>query len=111
MTNSLTITYRGVKTRINGLPDEPVREWDKSIKIKFYDRGKNTPPTITRGRLKFPRSETQLYINNKYFLQFPEPLTQPERDEVQRIFIYLYRCGCDLEEIKRLFKASFYQGR
>ena len=83
-TNTLTITFNGKTTNINGLPARQVRSWDDSINIKFYDRGKRTSPQITkRGILKAPRSETQLYVIECY--------------------------GCGLEEIQRIFKITYYK--
>ena len=109
-TNTMTITFNGKTTNINGLPPRQVRSWDDSINIKFYDRGKRTSPQITkRGILKAPRSETQLYVNGKYFIQFPFKLSEDSKDTVKRAFQYLYCYGCGLEEIQRIFKITYYK--
>ena len=106
----MTIRYNGKTTTINGLPSQPVREWDSNIKLNFYDRGKRTSPTITKtGKFKPPRKETQFYVNGKYFIQFPTTLNQQEKEQVMKAFFILYCGGCDLDEIKRLFKKAYYK--
>lgn len=105
-----SISYGGKTTNINGLPVFKVRAWNDDIKIKFYHRGTKSIITVTpTGGIKLPRSETQLYINGKYFIQFNSNLSKKSEDTVTRIFKDLYCFGCDLEEIKRIFKVSFYQ--
>lgn len=108
--STYTITWGNRKTNINGLPDKQVRYWDTDIQIKFYHRGKRSYPTVTKtGKFKAPREETQLYINGKYFLQFSWNLTPDNESKITEMIQYLYCFGCDLDEIKRLLKASFYQ--
>lgn len=105
-----TITWNGRKTNINGLPETPVRNWDDNITIKFYHRGRYSQPTITKtGKFKAPRNETQIYINGKYFLQLSWNLSAENEEVFIKIFKDLYCYGADLNEIKRLLKASFYQ--
>ena len=105
-----TITWNGQKTNINGLPENQVRYWDNNITIKFYHRGKNKYPTIDdTGKINFPREETQLYINGKYFLQLSWNTTEENEEKITNIIIYLYCYGCDLPEIKRLLKGAFYK--
>lgn len=105
-----SITYANKQTNINGLPEQKLRDWNSNIKIKFYHRGRNKFPTITpTGSIKLPRNETQLYINGKYFIQFSTDLSTESEDTVTRIFRDLYCYGCDLEEIKKIFKSSFYK--
>ena len=105
-----TITWNGRNTNINGLPDQPIRNWDNSIKIKFYNRGTYSQPKITKtGKFKAPRNETQVYINGKYFLQLSWNLTPANEETFTKIFKDLYCYGCELDNIKRLLKASFYQ--
>ena len=111
-----TITYGNRTTNINGLPDKQVRYWDNDIKIKFYHRGsKYSHNQYIIDKYGFglnpkkPRQETQLYINGKYFLQFKEDLTPENEAKITEMIQYLYCFGCDLDEIKRLFKACFYQ--
>ena len=105
-----TITWNGRKTNINGLPETPVRNWDNNIKIKFYHRGRYSHPKITKtGKIKYPRQETQLYINGKYFLQFSWNLTAENEETITHTIQYLYCYGCSLDEIKRLLKHCFYQ--
>ena len=105
-----TITWNGRQTTINGLPDRQVRYWDNNIKIKFYHRGRYSHPKITAtGKIKYPRQETQIYINGKYFLQLSWNLSRENEETFTKIFKDLYCFGCSLEEIKRLLKASFYQ--
>lgn len=107
---SYTINWNGRKTNINGLPETPVRNWDNTIKIKFYHRGRYSHPTLTKtGKIKYPRQETQIYINGKYFLQLNWNLTPENEATFTKIFKDLYCYGADLNEIKRLLKLSFYQ--
>lgn len=105
-----TITWNGRNININGLPETPVRYWDTNIKIKFYHRGKYSYPTITdTGKFKKPRTETQLYINGKYFLQLNWNLSKENEETFTKIIKDLYCFGCELDEIKRLLKHCFYQ--
>ena len=112
MREPLTITWNNRQLNVNGLPDEPVRSWDNDINIKFYHRGKYSYPVITpTGKVKTPRTETQLYINGKYFLQLKWN-TSPENEEtITSIIKYLYCFGCDMDEIKRILKKAFYQDK
>ena len=107
--NNYTITWNGRKTTFS-LPDEPVRYWDNSIKIKFYHRGTRSYPTITKtGKFKAPRTETQLYINGKYFIQFSWTLNNENKEVITQMIQYLYIFGCDLPTIKDCLKRAFYQ--
>lgn len=105
-----TITWNGRKTTINGLPETQVRYWDNNIKIKFYHRGRYSHPEITaNGKIKYPRQETQIYINGKYFLQLSWNLTHENEATITEAIQYLYCYGASLDEIKRLLKLCFYQ--
>ena len=105
-----TITWGNRTLTVNGLPDNKVREWNPNIKVKFYHRGTTGKYRITKtGWLKPPRNETQLYINGKYFLQFSWNLSKDNEAKIMEMIRYLYCFGCDLDEIKRIFKKAFYQ--
>lgn len=103
--NKLTLTF-GNKTTNIILPLKPIRKWDKDIKVKFYQRGNRSWPTITKnGGFKPPRQETILYINGSYMLQFPTRLGQKGKETILETIIILYCYGCDFEEIKRLLRS------
>ena len=59
--------------------------------------------------MKIPRAETQVYINGKYFLQLSWNLSPENEETVTEMIQYLYCFGCEMDEIKRLLKESFYQ--
>lgn len=108
--NTITFTYRGNQTRINGLPHQILRHWDNNNIIKFYHRGRNSWPTFTKtGKFKAPRDETQIYLNGKYFLQVNHSMSQEGEETTLKLIKVLYCCGCEWKEIKRILKHCFYQ--
>lgn len=112
MREPFTITWNGRQTNIHGLPEKQVRTWDDDIQIKFYHRGKYSYPVITpTGKVKTPRTETQIYINGKYFLQLIWNTTEENEETITGIIKYLYCFGCNMDEIKRLLKKTFYQAK
>lgn len=112
MREPFTVTFGNKKTTINGLPEKQVRYWDNDFTIKFYERGKRLQIKYdSKGNLKLPRNETQLFINGKYFLNFNWIVNEDFKKQVTKIIIYLYCYGCELEEIKRLLKEIFYKKR
>ena len=61
------------------------------------------------GKFKKPRTETQLYINGKYFVQFTWSLTDENKEIITQMIKVLYCYGYDLPEIKDCLKEAFYQ--
>lgn len=113
ISNNYTITWNGRKTTFN-LPEKPVRYWDNDIKIKFYHRGTRGSYTAYRsimetGKFKTPRTETQLYINGKYFIQLSWSTTPENEKVITEMIQYLYIFGYDLPDIKKALKRAFYQ--
>lgn len=106
--NYINVTWGHKKTRIM-LPDgDPVREWNFNNKVKFYDRGARMRINYTKkGYIKPPRSETQIYVNGKYFLQVHR-LNENGRKVVLRVIYVLYCYGFDWDEIKNTCKKCFY---
>ena len=107
--NKLIITWGRKKTNLI-LPDgDPVRKWDNTNKIKFYDRGARMRISYTKkGYVKPPRNETQIYVNGKYFLQVSR-CGQQGREVILKVIHALYCYGLDWDEIKTTCKKCFYK--
>lgn len=79
------------------LPSEEIVQDPNNLKIKFYLRGVRS----------YPRNDTQIYINNKYFFVINAVLSEKTKSNITAIIKYCYAYGLSLEEIKQEFKIAY----
>lgn len=61
------------------------------------------------GKFKKPRTETQIYINGKYFIQLSWSTTPENEEVITEMIQFLYCFGYELPDIKKALKRAFYQ--
>lgn len=90
------------------LPSDEIINNPNDLKIKFYNRGKYAyRSTLRMGKAKIPRSDTQIYINNKYFFVINTILREEVKENISNIIKYCYAYGLSIEEIQREFKIAY----
>ncbi len=79
------------------LPSEKPVQNPHDLKVKFY----------LRSIRQYPRNDTQIYVNNKYFFVINSPLREETKENISNIIKYCYMYGLSIEQIKTEFKKAY----